>query len=197
MSNLLLTRDPFRGSFVSLTSPSLPPGETDEDKKRYQITIAYPKNHPFWKQVAKAIKATAVEKWGKWPAKGKKPVRDGDDILDDDDELKYPEFEGCYTLQASSKRRPGLAEVREGEVVRIDEPNPDDYYSGAWYRATIEPYAWTHPTGGKGVSFALNNVMKVKDDDPLGGGTRAEDDFAEFAEAESDDDDASADDLLN
>ena len=40
--------------------------------------------------------------------------------------------------------------------------------------------AFTYDTkGNKGVSFGLNNVQKVKDDEPLGNFSRAEDDFDE------------------
>jgi hypothetical protein len=194
MSEKLMTRNPFRGSFASLATPSLPHGETDQSKLRYQITIALPKADPFWKEVGAEIKAVATEKWGKIPATLKRPVKDGDAIVDDDGELKYPEFEGCYTLQVSSKRKPDVADAQLNPVIEADA-----LYSGAWYRVTCRAYAWSHPTGGKGVSFALETVQKVKDDEPLGGsGGKAEDDFADFAEkpAAGGGEEAGAEDLL-
>lgn len=187
MSTKLVTRTPFRGSFVSLATPSLPFGETDESKAKYQLTIVLPKKDAFWKQIAEAQKACAIDKWGKVPANMKTSVKDGDAIVDDDGNLKYPEFEGCYTLQAATKRKPGVVDAALNPVMEADE-----LYSGAYYRATVSPYTWDHPTGGKGVSFALDNVMKVKDGEPFGGAGKAEDDFAEFAEA----DDGEADGLL-
>lgn len=190
MSDLkIITRTPFRGSFCHLTEPSLPQGETDEAKARYQITIALPKKDPFWKEASAAVKAAATEKWGKIPAKFQSPIKDGDNNLDDDGNLKYPEHEGCYTLQASSKRKPGAVGPDLKPIMTADE-----LYSGAWYRATVRAFHWTHPTGGKGVSFSLENVMKVKDDDPLGSAaSKPEDDFASFAEAPVDGDEGEED----
>ena len=167
----------FRGSFVNLTKPHNMPGETDEDKARYQITIVLPKKDKFWKTINEQIDATASEKWTKVPKALKRPIKDGD-AEDDDGELKYPEFEGCYTLQVSTKRKPGVVDKALQPIL-----NADELYSGAWYRASIKPYAWSHPTGGNGVSFSVDNVMKVKDDTPLGGAAEApEKEFAEFAE---------------
>lgn len=192
MSKQLTVKTPFRGSFVSLDKPALPPGETDEAKARYQITIVLPKKDPFWKEAAAAIKEAAMAKWGKLPPKMVNPIKDGDENVDDDGELKYPEFAGCYTLQASTKRRPGVVNAQLQPIL-----DPDELYSGAYYRATIGTYTWDHPTGGKGVSFNLNNVQKVKDGEPLDGSTSADKDFADFAEEAADDDGESADDLLN
>ena len=198
MSNIkkLITRTPFRGSFVSLAEPSVPHGETDETKSRYQITIALPKDDPFWKDVAAQIKVAAKEKWaGKIPANLKRPVKDGDANVDDDGVIKYEEHEGCYTLQTSSKRKPDVADAALNPIVEADA-----LYSGAWYRAAVRAYAWTHPTGGKGVSFSLETVQKVKDDDPLGGGGgKADEDFADFKGEEEETgelDTSAADDLL-
>jgi hypothetical protein len=195
MSEKLITRTPFRGSFVSLVEPSVPIGETDETKAKYQITIALPKDDPFWKDVGKEIKACAMEKWGKIPSGFKRPVRDGDANVDDEGVIKYEEHEGCYTLQVSSKRKPDVADASLNPIIEADE-----LYSGAYYRAAVRAYAWTHPTGGKGVSFSLETVQKVKDGEPLGGGGgKAEDDFANFREEGEESgelDTSAADDLL-
>ena len=177
----LITATPFVGSFVALVTPTVPYGETDESKAKYQMTIALPKNDPFWKQVAAEIKATAQAKWTKVPAKLRSPVKDGDANLNDDGEIRYPEHEGCYTLQASSKRRPDVADASLNPIL-----NPKELYSGAFYRAAVRAYAWEHPTGGKGVSFSLETVQKVKDGDPLGGGGgKAQDDFSAFKSDEA------------
>ena len=179
MSNKIMTRTPFVGSFVSLASPSLPHGETDEEKAKYQITVVLPKDDPFWALVAAEIEAVAKEKWTKVPANLRRPVKDGDANVDDDGNLKYPEFEGCFTLQCSSKRKPDVADAQLNPVIEADA-----LYSGAFYRVTCRAYAWSHPTGGKGVSFSLETVQKVKDGTPLGGGGgKASDDFADFQEA--------------
>lgn len=179
MSEKLIT-PPFRGSFVALVKPVNVKGETDPDKAKFQLTVVLSKKDAFWKKIAGIIDATAKEKFGKIPPKLKRPVKDGD-------ESDYPEFAGCFTLQAQANRKPDVCDKGLNPIMDADE-----LYSGAWYRASIRPYAWDHPTGGKGVSFGLDNVMKVKDDDPLSGSGTAAGDFADFAE----DDDGDAEGLL-
>lgn len=160
---------PFVGSFVTLVTPSRPPG-TDADLK-YSITMVLPKDDPFWKDVDAMIQQAASDKWnGKVPKGLKSPIRDGD-------ESDYG-LEGCYFMSLAAK------EDRKPEVVGADlKPIMDakELYSGAIYRASIRPYAWSHQVGGKGVSFGLDNVMKVADGEPLDGRTKATDDFADFA----------------
>lgn len=167
----------FRGSFVNLTKPHMMPGETDEDKARYQLTVVLSKDAPFWKQVEAQIKAAAKEKWGQIPKGLKKPVKDGDSARLED----YEEFNDSFTIQVSTKRKPDVCDAALNPIMSADE-----LYSGAWYRASIRAYAWQHPTGGKGVSFALDNVMKVRDDDAFGGSGSAKSDFADFAEETGD-----------
>lgn len=179
MSEKMIT-PAFRGSFVALVKAVNIKGESDPDKAKFQMTVVLDKKDPFWKKVAATIKETAEEKFGKIPPKLKKPVKDGD-------ESDYPEFAGCYTLQASSQRKPDACDKALQPILSADE-----LYSGAWYRASIRPFAWDHPTGGKGVSFALDNVMKVRDDEPLSGSGTAAGDFANFAEEEA----GEAEDLL-
>ena len=54
----------------------------------------------------------------------------------------------------------------------------DDVYSGMWavVSVTFFPY---NVSGNKGVACGLNNVMKTKDDERLGGRTSAESDFSD------------------
>lgn len=166
----------FRGSFVHILAPhaiKVPAGEKQPDP-RFQITIPIPKNDPFWKKFDKLVEETAVAKWGKVPAKLKTPKKDGDET--DDDGNVRPEFAGRWSIQATSKNKPGIVDANLQPVMSADE-----IYSGAWYRASIRCYAWEHPTGGKGVSVALDNVMKTRDDEAFSGRSTAESDFADFA----------------
>lgn len=182
----IMTKNPFRGSFVHLNEPVLPHGETDQSKKKYQMTIALPKNDPFWQLVVQQQDIAAKEKFGGVvPANIKYPTKDGDNILNDDGTLKYPEFEGCYTLQLSSKRKPDTNKLDASNTL-VPIIDVEELYSGAWYRVCCTAWAWTHATGGKGVSFSVDTVMKVKDDEPLsGGGGIAADDFAAYADQAS------------
>lgn len=163
----------FRGSFVHILEPHAIKG-VENAKPRYQITIPLKKTDSFWKKVEALVESTAKEKWGKIPPKMKSPIKDGD-------EEGRPEFAGCFSIQATSNNKPGIVDTSMQPIM-----NADEIYSGAWYRASIRAYAWEHPTGGKGVSIALDNVMKTKDDTAYSGRTDAAADFAEFASEDAD-----------
>ena len=53
-----------------------------------------------------------------------------------------------------------------------------EVYSGVYGRASINFYAF-NSNGNRGIACGLNNLQKISDGDPLGGKTRAEDDFAD------------------
>lgn len=170
----------FRGSFVHLVKPhamKVREGEK-QPEPRFQITAAIPKTDPFWAKLKKLVEETATAKWGKIPPKLKSPIKDGDEP--DNDGNERAEFKGKYTIQCSSKNKPGIVDANLQPIMSEDE-----IYSGAWYRASLRCYAWEHPTGGKGVSIALDNVMKTKDDEAYSGRSKAEDDFKSFASADS------------
>lgn len=164
----------FRGSFVHLLEPHAIKG-VENAKARYQITMPILKKDPFWAKLNALVDETAKAKWGKIPQKMKSPVKDGDD----DDR---PEFVGCFTLQATSNNKPGIVDAQLNPIMDAGE-----IYSGAYYRASIRAYAWDHPTGGKGVSIALDNIMKTKDGEAFSGRTDASEDFADFASNSHDD----------
>ena len=56
-----------------------------------------------------------------------------------------------------------------------------EVYSGVYGRASINLYAF-NSNGNKGIACGLNNLQKISDGEPLGGKTRAEDDFADEEE---------------
>ena len=53
-----------------------------------------------------------------------------------------------------------------------------ELYSGIYGRASINFYAF-NTNGNKGIACGLNNLKKLRDGEPLGGKSRAEDDFAD------------------
>lgn len=166
----------FRGSFVHLLEPHAIKG-VEGAKARYQITIPLPKKDVFWTKLNALIDDTAKGKWGKIPPKMKSPVKDGDIE-------GRPELVGCFSIQATSGNKPGIVNESLNPIMDANE-----IYSGAYYRASIRAYAWDHPTGGKGVSIALDNVMKVKDGEAFSGKVDAADDFASFGVNGTDDSD--------
>ncbi len=56
--------------------------------------------------------------------------------------------------------------------------DPEQEYSGRWCAVSLNAFHWSHETGGHGISFGLNNVMLLEQDDVLAGGkVKAEDEF--------------------
>lgn len=94
--------------------------------------------------------------------------------------MEREEFANCNTIQATSVNRPGAVDSHLQPIIE-----PDELYSGAYYRASIRCFAWEHPTGGKGVSVALDNVMKTKDGEAFSGKSSASDDFASLSPSDS------------
>jgi hypothetical protein len=164
--DLKITTPEFRGSFVTLKKPRAF-GNSDP---KYSITITLPDDDEFWDDLMDKVEAAAEKRWdGKIPKNMHIPIRHGD-------ETEYEDWEGQKFCQAASEDRPGIIDVDGEDIIDFSE-----LYSGAWYRASIRAYAWHYPeTNKKGVSLQLDNVMKIRDDEPFSGRSSAADDFAEF-----------------
>lgn len=166
-----LITPPFRASFVHLVKPR---AAAEGAPEKYSLMVVLPesdpKTAPFLADLQARCDAVAKEKFGgKLPKKMRLPFRDGDE------EDNRPEWAGCVVFPASASLefKPQIVDTDLQEII-----DPAELYSGAWYRVSLRPYAWEHPTGGKGVSIGLVNVQKVRDDDPFSGGVKAADEFA-------------------
>ena len=60
-----------------------------------------------------------------------------------------------------------------------------ELYSGIIGRASINFYAF-NSNGNRGIACGLNNIQKLSDGTPLGGHSRAEDDFADLDDDDED-----------
>lgn len=158
-----------RFSYVNLVEPKVAPGATDA---KYGMSVIVPKKDK--KTIAALEEAIAAaekegkEKFGvKWKA-GKKPLRDGDTDRDDD------AYANSFFFNANSKNKPGM-------VNKLVQPilDPSEIKSGDWGCVSINFYPF-NVNGNAGIAAGLNHVQKVKDGEPLGGTSRAEDDFAKF-----------------
>ena len=176
---------PVRFSYLHVFEPY-----TFEEGKeaRYSATLLIPKtDKALVEQVKKAIQdaynAAVTEKWG-----GKKPpmdkatcLRDGDDP-NSDGEDRGESFHGCYFLNAKSRQQPGVVDKSRQPII-----NSEEFYSGCWGYASIA-FSGFDNNGNKGISCFLNNLMKTRDDEALGGArTSAADDFAGVELDESED----------
>ena len=98
----------------------------------------------------------------------KTPLRDGDAERPDDKAYK-----DSYFINANSATAPGIVDAARNPIIEHSE-----VYSGVYGRASISFYAF-NSNGNKGIACGLNNLQKISDGEPLGGKTRAEDDFAD------------------
>jgi hypothetical protein len=101
----------------------------------------------------------------------KNPLRDGDLERSDDETYK-----DSYFINANSATAPGIVDAARQPILEHSE-----VYSGVYGRASINLYAF-NSNGNKGIACGLNNLQKISDGEPLGGKTRAEDDFADEEE---------------
>lgn len=97
----------------------------------------------------------------------KTPLRDGDVERPDDEAYK-----NSYFINANSATAPGVVDINRQPILERSE-----MYSGVKGRASINLYAY-NVNGNRGIACGLNNLQKVADGTPLGGRSRAEDDFA-------------------
>lgn len=115
---------------------------------------------------------------GKVPATLKAPLHDGDGEMPNGGEYG-PEAKGMYVLNCSSKSQPGIVDRHVNPIL-----DQTEVYSGCWGKVDLNFFCYS-VNGNKGVACGLNNIQKIRDDEPLGGRQNAKDVFT----AEDDDDD--------
>lgn len=162
-----------RLSYVHLFEPY---SNKPDQEARYSVTILIPKrDKATLTKIAAAIEAAKEDGktktfGGKIPGNLKTTLHDGDEEADLD---KNPEYAGCMYMAMSSKTRPGVVDADLNPIM-----DSTQVYSGCYARVSINAFPYSN-SGNKGISFGLNNVQFLEDGEPLGGRTRAEDDFAE------------------
>lgn len=160
-----------------------PESINDSDVKKYSVSLIISKKDKkslaaIENAIAEAILQGVETKWGgKKPKNLKTPLRDGDEERDDE------AYADSYFINASSNQRPGIVN-RKLEPI-IDE---EEVYSGCYAKVSVNFYPFD-ANGNRGVACGLNNIMKLRDGEPLGGRVSAEVDFADVDTSEWDDDD--------
>lgn len=116
-----------------------------------------------------AANEAAKEKWGnKVPKNLRSPFRDGSADREDKDG-----YEGCIFIGARTKDKPGVVIGRD----RAPCTDESEVYGGCFVKASVTAFAYDQ-AGNKGVSFALNNVWKIRDGEPFGSRRNADEEFA-------------------
>ena len=150
------------------------PASINGSNPKYSVSLIIPKSDKktldaINAAVDAAIKEGAAKFGGKIPNKAalKLPLRDGD-VEREDDEA----YRNSYFINANSATAPGIVDADRQPILERSE-----VYSGVYARASINLYAF-NSNGNKGIACGLNNLQKIRDGAPLGGKSRAEDDFA-------------------
>ena len=143
---------------------------------KYSVSLIIPKSDTKTvEKIQTAIKAAYEEGQSKLKGNGKSvpalsviktPLRDGDAERPDDEAYK-----NSYFINANSATAPGIVDADRNPILERSE-----VYSGVYGRASISLYAF-NSNGNRGIACGLNNLQKISDGEPLGGKSRAEDDF--------------------
>jgi len=147
--------------------------------EKYSVSVLIPKND---KETINAINAAidaAIEEGiskfgGKKPNKAaiKLPLRDGDTERDDE------AYKGHFFINANSNTPPQIVDRSVKPILDRGE-----VYSGCFARVSLNFFAF-NSNGSKGVACGLGNIQKVRDGEPLGGKSKAEDDFSTIDDEE-------------
>ena len=161
-----------RFSYANVFEPKSVNGGTP----KYSVSLIIPKSDKKTlkkiKNALEAAKQEGVHKWGgKLPASLKTPLRDGDTDRNDDEA-----YADSYFINANSTTRPGIVDADLTPIM-----DQSEFYSGCYGRASINFFAY-NTNGNKGIGAGLQNLQKLEDGEPLGGRTRAEDDFGDLGD---------------
>lgn len=148
--------------------------------EKYSVSLIIPKSDKKTIAAINAAVDAAIDEGlakfgGKKPNKTaiKLPLRDGDTERDDE------AYADSYFVNANSQTPPQIVDQNVNPIMDRSE-----IYSGVYARVSISFYAF-NSNGNKGVACGLGNIQKVRDGQPLGNRSSAEDDFT----AIEDDDD--------
>jgi hypothetical protein len=145
---------------------------------KISVSLIIPKSDTVTvKKIKAAIQAAYEEGEAKLKGNGrtvpplsaiKTPLRDGDTERPDDEAYK-----DSYFINANSTTAPGIVDADRQEILDHSE-----VYSGVYGRASISFYAF-NSSGNRGIACGLNNLQKIRDGQPLGSRSSAQDDFAD------------------
>lgn len=169
----VITGPNTRFSYANVWDPKSINGGTP----KFSVSLIIPKDDTATlNKIKAAIQAAYEEGESKLRGNGKSvpalstlktPLRDGD--LERPDDAAYA---NSYFINANSATAPGIVDASCNPILERSE-----IYSGVYGRASISFYAF-NSNGNKGIACGLNNLQKIRDGEPLGGKSRAEDDFA-------------------
>lgn len=168
-----------RFSYVHIFTPE---AVAEGNEKKYSVSLIIPKSNKkliaeIKAAIEAAVQAGLAKFGGKRPVNLRNPLRDGD-LERADDEA----YAGAYFINVSSKTKPGIVKRMKvnGENRLVEVTNEEDIYSGCYGFASVNFFAYSN-AGNKGIGAGLNNILKTRDGEYLGGRTSAESDFGNGA----------------
>ncbi len=170
-------------SYLNVNEPKVPLGG---GTPKYSVSLIIPKSDTVTVAKIRAAIQAAYEE-GQSKLKGtskfipdladlKTPLRDGDKDRKGDEA-----YANSWFVNANSTTKPGVVDADRNPILDSSE-----LYSGIIGRASINFYAF-NSNGNRGIACGLNNIQKLADGTPLGGHSRAEDDFADLDDDDEED----------
>lgn len=151
----------FRVSFPALFKPKSFKGQDP----KYSVVMCFNKKTDL-KEMKRAVRNALIEEFGPdYAAKVKAipgfkmPFRDG---AEKGDKEGYGPDVTFVTASCKQDKPPGLVNQRREKIIA-----ESDLYAGCWARAEL--IAFVYNNIGRGVSFSLQNVQKVRDDKAFSG----------------------------
>lgn len=162
MADNIITPE-FRACYISVfKATAQKQADGTMGKAKFSIRAAFPPTTNL-KALKDEATLAAKDKWGaNMPKTLRSPFRLNEEL--DNPVVGIGDDWIIMTFSANEDRRPGLVDAKRQDII-----DDSEVYSGAWYRAQVRAFAYDN-AGNKGVSFGLQNVQKLRDDDPIGGG---------------------------
>lgn len=162
MATRILTPE-FRAGYISVFKAT---AQKQDDgtmgKAKFSIRACFPPTADLSELKAEAG-AAAVAKFGSnVPKSLRSPFRRNEEL--DNPVAGLGDDWIVMTFSANEDSKPGLVDADTNDII-----DQSLVYSGAWYRCQVHAYGYDMK-GNKGVTFGLDNVQKLRDDDTLGNG---------------------------
>jgi hypothetical protein len=172
-----------------LSYPALfAPKQTPSGELKYGCVLVFQEGADL-SPLENAALAALEERWG---ARAKEMLQKN--------QLKWPFRDGAERdaqgygpgttfINVTSKLQPGAVDSDggdDGKPRRITDLS--ELYAGCFVRASLRPFTYD-TNGSKGVSFALNNLQKLRDGERIDGRLRPEDEFQTIEAGAADVDD--------
>ena len=174
----LLNSGNWRTCPVRLSFPSLFEKTSFEGSEpKYSAVLLFPLGVSV-APLMQAAQKTAFEEWGE---KSKKMTLHNP-FRDQGMKQLAGYVKGAPFITVSTKQKPGVVGPDMKPIM-----DPEEIYAGCWVLATIRPFSFD-ATAKKGVSFGLQNILKIADDEPFSGGPPPEDEFGDVTAEQSGED---------